>query len=207
MERSTPTPKRIGRPKGSGLTYTPEVRVEIIRTICAEIARGRPLAKIADDEGMPGLRTVQTWLHEDADFAARYARAREQQAEVVDSEIQAVIDDVRSGALESDAGRVVLGGLQWRAARLMPQRYGDRAQVDYRVQHQHEHTVDAGIVAAFLSQYNLPAPAIESVAAPVQQPALPVLTTGRHRAGIEFEGKDVSRAFELGELPPLEKPL
>lgn len=98
--------------------------------ICELIAGGESLRRICLKDGFPDRATVLRWLDKHEEFAAKYARARELQGDVMDEDIGEVIDEVRSGAMDPQAGRVVLAGLQWRAAKLAPKKYGDKIAVD-----------------------------------------------------------------------------
>lgn len=74
---------------------------------------------------MPDQATVHRWLSQDDDFASKYARARELQADVMDDRVLEVTNKTEAGELASDVARVVLSGLQWRASKLKPKKYGD----------------------------------------------------------------------------------
>jgi hypothetical protein len=72
------------------------------------------------------IRTsVRRWLTTDEAFRAAYAVARDHQADALDDEIAEVIAKVGDGRMDPHAGKVVLAGLQWRASKLAPKRYGD----------------------------------------------------------------------------------
>ena len=79
---------------------------------------------------MPAQRTVLEWLSQNDDFRTKYARAREDQADTMDDRILEVADNVESGKLAPDAARVMLGALQWRAAKLKPKKYGERLDIE-----------------------------------------------------------------------------
>lgn len=79
---------------------------------------------------MPAQRTVLEWLSQNDDFRGKYAHAREAQADTMDDRILEVADNVESGKLAPDAARVVLGALQWRAAKLKPKKYGERIDIE-----------------------------------------------------------------------------
>jgi len=59
----------MGRPS----SYTPE----IAEAIFERLAKGEPLARICDDDGMPSFTTVWRWERDDEDFCKLSARARE----------------------------------------------------------------------------------------------------------------------------------
>jgi len=98
--------------------------------ICAEIANGRSLRQICQDDGMPSRETVLNWMHAHEDFFAKCARAREQQADHLFDGMAQIEDRVLAGELDPKAANVVLSSQQWRAAKLRPKVYGQRVDVD-----------------------------------------------------------------------------
>jgi hypothetical protein len=100
--------------------YTPE----LADNICSEIADGQSLRRLCEAEGMPNRSTVLRWLNEHEDFAARYARAREAQGDVMDELILTVADSCTPE--NAAAARVKIDAYKWRASKLAPKRYGDR---------------------------------------------------------------------------------
>lgn len=129
--------KKRGRPS----SFTQDVA----DAICERIAGGESMRRICSDEGMPDRATVLRWLDADESFAAKYARAREHQGDYLDDEMAEVVDEVRSGALDPQAGRVVLAGMQWRASKLAPKKYGDRLDLNAN----HSGGVQVTIVSEF----------------------------------------------------------
>jgi hypothetical protein len=95
---------------------------ELIEAICDAIADGQSLRSICEHDTMPDRKTVRRWLDEDAAFAAKHARAREAQADVMDERIAEVADACTADTAAAD--RVKIGAYQWRAERLNVRRYG-----------------------------------------------------------------------------------
>jgi hypothetical protein len=100
---------------------SPDLAVAILD----RLADGESLRSICNDIGMPSRKTVLRWLAADEAFREAYARARDWQADALDDEMAEVIAAVRTGRMDPQAGRVVLSGMQWRASKLAPKRYGD----------------------------------------------------------------------------------
>lgn len=110
----------MGRPS----TFTPALATRI----CDRIASGESIRSICSEKGMPGWETVRGWLLKHPEFAAQYARAREDQADAMDEEI---LETARSTTAENaQANRVKIDAYKWRAARLAPRKYGDRLAID-----------------------------------------------------------------------------
>lgn len=109
----------MGRPSD----YTPE----IAEMICARLADGASLRQICEADEMPNRSTVLRWLSADADFATKYACAREHQADAMDDKILQVADDCTTE--NAAAARVKIDAYKWRASKLAPKKYGDKVAV------------------------------------------------------------------------------
>ncbi len=64
-------------------------------------------------------------------LASTIARARDLQADALDDDIAGVVQEIRDGTLDANAGRVIIWAHQWRAARMRPKRYGDKLDVKH----------------------------------------------------------------------------
>lgn len=120
--------RKVGRP-----TLYSEALAELI---CERIAAGESLNRMCGSDGIPDATTVRKWIFDRADFAARCARARVDQADALLEEMADIEADTLSGAVDPQAARAVLSSKQWRASKLSPKRYGDRLEVDAH------HTID-----------------------------------------------------------------
>lgn len=72
---------------------------------------------------MPCAEAVREWLGIDANFAAQYARAREEQADHYADEIVEIADDPK---LEPNDKRVRVDARKWVASKLKPKKYGEK---------------------------------------------------------------------------------
>ena len=90
------------------------------------MAEGDSLRTICGDESMPDRETVRRWTLENADFAAKYARAREEQAEHHHEEMDRLEAAVEDGTLNPQAASVILANKRWRMEKLKPKVYGAR---------------------------------------------------------------------------------
>lgn len=99
---------------------------EIAESIADYLAEGLSLRQIEAIEGMPSKSTMLRWIKNIEDFDTKCARARRVQGELAADEHKDVIDEVRAGTLDPAIGRVVLSGLEWRAKKLEPKKYGDK---------------------------------------------------------------------------------
>lgn len=112
-----------GRPS----TFTEETA----DAICDAMTEGESLLDICARPEMPNRRTVYRWMDENLDFASRCARAREGQADFMDHKILTVADACTPESAQAD--RVKISAYQWRAAKLCPKRYGDKLEVEGKI--------------------------------------------------------------------------
>lgn len=106
----------MGRPS----SYTPELGDLILNKLIA----GESMRKLCAHEDMPDRGTVVRWLAEHPDFAAKYAHAREAQADTMDDLILEEAEKVTPET--AAASRVKIDAYKWRAAKLKPKVYGDK---------------------------------------------------------------------------------
>ncbi len=127
------TTKTVGRP--SSFTQ------EMADAICERLSDGESLRSICSSEDMPNKATVFRWLAAGEQFATRYARAREAQADVLVDEMVDIADDGSNDWMEKRFGeetRWVENGealrrsalrvstRQWIAEKLKPKKYGSK---------------------------------------------------------------------------------
>ena len=126
------TKPTIGRPT----KYSDKLAIEI----CTQIAHGVPLTKICKQEGMPVLSSVYLWLSQNKNFSDMYTKAREDQADTLADEIQAIADQMpmektdKEGNTSFDSAyiqwmRLRVDARKWVAAKLKPKKYGDRVEL------------------------------------------------------------------------------
>ncbi len=122
MSDTTTTTRKPGRPT----LYTNELAVRI----CDALEDGMTLIAIAEPPDMPSTTTTRRWMTEDAngEFRVMSARAREAGADAIMAEAQPLLDEATRENIS--VVRKQVSHLRWRASRLNPRRYGDRAQVE-----------------------------------------------------------------------------
>lgn len=77
-----------------------------------------------------GITLWKEWLSDDDDLAARYVRAKEAQMELMADEILTIADDREEDA---NSRRVRVDSRKWLLSKLMPKKYGDKLNVDAKV--------------------------------------------------------------------------
>lgn len=140
-DKKAPPRKKTGRPSKK----TPEV----VKTICDQLASGRPLTEICREIGI-GYRTVQDWMTADEAVSADIARAREQGYEAIAASCIEIADDGTNDWMErkSAEGDVIgwaLNGEHVQRSKLRietrlkllakwyPARYGDKLEIESNV--------------------------------------------------------------------------
>ena len=126
-------------------------RKAVMDIVCAHIATGaRSIASILADghEGhtLPTYTAIKDWLQEDAELAAQYARAKDDQADLVFEEVIKIadtpmigvktkIDD--TGKTEETRGdmiehrRLQVDARKWYLSKLAPKKYGDKVNLEH----------------------------------------------------------------------------
>ena len=111
------------RPRGRQCLYNDAQADEIIERIAA----GEGLQGICRDDHMPAASTVRWWVVDDrSGFAARYALARQLQADYLAEETREIADacdDWQKARLQVDVRK-------WFASKMFPNKYGERSAVE-----------------------------------------------------------------------------
>lgn len=123
----------MGRPTA----YTPELANEI----CARIADGRSVVSICKDADMPCRATLYEWLDLHEDFADKYARAREDQADTLADEMLDVARSKSDDQVAAADKRLLIDTLKWRAGKLKQRVYGEKVTQDVKHSGDVAHTI------------------------------------------------------------------
>ena len=157
METQKPK-KRAGRKT----EYDPAIAAEI----CTRISCGESLRQICMEDGMPVHSTVYLWLLQNKQFSDNYAKAREEQADTLADEIQAIADERPQeivddkGISRTDSGWVTwqknrIDARKWVASKLKPKKYGDRQIVAGDAESPLEVKTNTEIFDALLANFQL----------------------------------------------------
>lgn len=126
---------------------------EIAARICAEMAEGRSMRSICQDDDMPALSTVFLWLSKHEEFSEQYARAMDMRSQAMFEDMQEIADNARLDYMETKKGLVLvkeavmrsklrIEARQWMLQRMAPKKYGDKMQVETRQDITHHYTDD-----------------------------------------------------------------
>lgn len=115
--------------------------------LCEQLANGKSLLKICEQDGYPSQSMVYRWLDAQPIFREKYARAREQQADHYAAEIIDLADTCREGKKYKETkdgtfvetgdmverSRLQIDARKWYASKLAPKKYGDKMAVEHDV--------------------------------------------------------------------------
>ena len=100
-----------------------------------EISEGKSL-RSALKKAKTGFSQFYQGLKDSKEYAEQYAHARHCQAESSFEAILNAVNEVHTGKLDANAGRVVIDTYKWIAARLKPTVYAERGLLDDSVGNQ-----------------------------------------------------------------------
>ena len=125
---------KMGRPT----KYTEELGIKI----CELISEGQSLVKISKLDEMPSYSNLMVWLGKHPNFRDRYAIAKQECLELMAEKILEISDDnsndlihdkdgtIKSNGAAVSRSRLMVDARKWTLARLAPQKYGDRVQIE-----------------------------------------------------------------------------
>lgn len=119
---------------------------ELLDEVLGRIASGQSLRGICKQEGMPEITQIMRLRLADEDFAQRYARARESQAEMFGDELQEIADNGENDWMEDNRpycqgwrqngeavarSRLRFDQRRWWMSKVLPKQYGDKIGVEH----------------------------------------------------------------------------
>lgn len=99
---------------------------ELADRICNLLSEGWSLRKVCELDEMPDKMTVLVWLRTKPDFLSQYTRAKDESADSLADDIEAIAQDVLAGRVDPNAARVAIDAKKWVASKLKPKKYGDK---------------------------------------------------------------------------------
>lgn len=137
-----PAPKRpVGRPS--------DYNTQTADAICAKMAEGYSLRSICEEESMPSVPTVFSWLRKFPEFLKQYEDAMELRAIYHAEELMDISDDGRNDWMEKrnkegenvgwqvngeaiQRSRLRVDTRKWIASKLLPKKYGDKIEHEHK---------------------------------------------------------------------------
>lgn len=124
--------------------YSDDIAQEILETVASAQVGLRQLC--VDNPHWPAAKNIMKWKREHPEFGARYARAKQDQIELIIDDVLEIADDKsqdRITKLDAEGNeytvcnhefiqrsRVRIDTRKWLAAKLLPKLYGDRLIVE-----------------------------------------------------------------------------
>lgn len=100
------------------------------KRLCGYISLGYSLRKACEQEGMPSCGQVYEWKRKYPDFAQMFEEAQFERGLTLGDKIGDVAEQVLSGEVEPNAGRVAIDAYKFTAARLASRTWGERQTVE-----------------------------------------------------------------------------
>lgn len=118
--------------------WTEDIETEILE----RIAKGEAIRNICLDDWLPSWPTVNKRLREDEAFVARYARARDDQADVLFEQCLAIADSQEGDVITVDGeervnhdniqrAKLRIDTRKWMAGKLRPKVYGEKLDLNH----------------------------------------------------------------------------
>lgn len=116
---------------------------KVLADICAELAKGTPMAVICRAEKMPAVRTVSDWVAMDKKVSASIARAREEGFDALAAECLEIADETSHDTISDDFGdkpnhewitrsRLRIDTRLKLLSKWDPKRYGDKLDLEVK---------------------------------------------------------------------------
>jgi hypothetical protein len=127
------------------MAYSEQQRKEIVDFVCNEIAEGKSLRFVFNNnKDLPNRDTFFNWIDNDKEKSDQYARAMELRQEKIFEEILEIADTPKEGIKkkETDKGveittgdmiqhrRLQVDARKWMLGKMNPKKYGDKLETD-----------------------------------------------------------------------------
>lgn len=107
-----------------------EYNFELCKEICIQVAEGKNIKKVlASKEKYPHFATWCEWKREHNELADLYVRSIQDKAESIDSDIEDLLAEIKSGELDPASGRLIIDTLKWKSSKYYPKMFGEKVDV------------------------------------------------------------------------------
>ena len=96
------------------------------------VAEGRSGSSVSKDDDMPAWSTVWRRFVKDQAMMDKYRTALESRGQVYADRLDELDDMLLKGFITESAHRTLSDNIKWRSARMTPNVYGDKAQIDVK---------------------------------------------------------------------------
>ena len=105
---------------------------EVFDAFFERVAEGRSGSSVCKDEDMPAWSTVWRRFTKDQAMLDKYRTALESRGQVYADRLDEVDEMLLKGFISESAHRTLSDNIKWRSARMTPNVYGDKAQIDVK---------------------------------------------------------------------------
>lgn len=124
------------------MAYSEEKKKEIVDFVCNEIAEGKSLRSVFNNnDHLPNRDTFFNWIDNDKEKSDQYARAMELRQEVIFEDILSISDNQEDDVITVDDKEVVnhnviqrarlrVDSRKWMLGKMNPKKYGDKLETD-----------------------------------------------------------------------------
>ena len=112
---------------------------DLFNKICCDIGTGLSVHKACLKHSAK-FQDFYPLLSRD-DLAEKYARAREARSDVRVDAMDDLMDEIKSGAVDPNAGRVLMDGIKWMAGKEKPKKYGDKPNTEVTINNHDNRTL------------------------------------------------------------------
>lgn len=127
-------------PGGRPTTY----KQETADLICEQLALGRSMRSICQDDGMPAMSSVFKWLREHKEFSEQYVKAKQESADAMAEDLLHIADTPLMGEVKTikpDGSvevrqeemlghrRLQVDARKWLMAKMKPKVYGEKVDL------------------------------------------------------------------------------
>lgn len=103
---------------------------ELCKEICEKVANGGHVIKVLEsDDKYPSWSTFRRWKNENEELQTLYTIAIKDKTEALTLEINSIMQDMKSGNIDHQIGRVLIDTLKWFSAKFYPKMYGEKVDV------------------------------------------------------------------------------
>lgn len=124
---------KTGVRKAGGPGGAPTFLESVAEEICERVAQGVALAAVCREAGMPSRQTVHRWREEDAVFAARFARAREDGFDSIAHRLREIARGTGESSGDLPRDKLIIDTDLKLLSKWAPKRYGDKVDVGGKV--------------------------------------------------------------------------
>ena len=105
--------------------------MDLVEEICERVSNGESIkAVLKSEKRFPDFSTWCRWRREYPAVNNLYTIAREDKTESYDDKFDSIMNDIQTGVLDAQVGRVLLDALKWKMAKFYPKMFGDNKQID-----------------------------------------------------------------------------